>query len=990
MRANTRAVPAWPRLAPGRLGASVAGQRLDRAGAWFAGRPWMAIGGLLALVIGVHHTYLSASPLNSQDWGWYTAEGAQRLGPWPTMWDPTASFGTPNLASLNNAPVQAVIGVLSQLLDWGIVEKVTYFIPFAVLSVVSPWVLARHLLRSEWKAAIAAIIYAANSYILLVAEQGQLTVATAEGLAPLVLWLYLRSRGRDGAGWSFGTGLALTVEAAYDLRIAYLTVLVIGAEWLITACTVRSWTELRTQLRRGAVPLLVFAATSLYWVVPGALYGADWRLPLSNTLFPPYTTFGHAVTGDHPFWTADGPNYFRTLAPTALAFLLPIVAYSVLVRRRLSIDLAWLALCGLVASFFLKQDRPPFGGIYVWLFAHFPGWNLLRESTKLYWIVALALAMLVPEGLQSAADFLSRLAARRPRPRIAIGARIGILGALTIGVLTLTVSDLIIVAEGNRGGTSRISAEPASFIALQRTLDSDTGDQAVAWLGGAFTTESPILFHHFRMSSARHPLIELDGQAPSDTIKQTPDDLLAQFCPSNLVSFCYVRPDLLQYLVHELGIGYVVAPRGDAVGLLPTDVTPRQIDLRVSSALGEQPDILGDGPDALAVWPVAGSLSRATSAAFVVRVRAAPADTVRVAPILAALGVPSVFAPTQDVQPQGPYADVVPPVDNRYAIARAGDYVLLAHPTGGTEVALRVGGRLIDARSVGAIGRDELVGPLPLAAGTATMAVAGDAPASGAVAIGPVVEWNALTQAQFAETAPQIDVPSTVGRDTMAVQPVSSRPWLLVRTSYDRMWSATGGLEHLEGDGLFNLYLIGPSSRSVSMQFQPAATEEAAALVSGAAVCATILGLLVIALRVRRRRGGGGPRSGLIGAWLRRPRGDPESDGPRWRLLPAATPAVELPLTRQGMFGREVAAFGIGCLVMASGEAVLGALGLRSTVPRALTYDPVAASGTPLATYSYASSVDFYVTLAVTALLATVALRIMSLLRRESTSTRAG
>jgi hypothetical protein len=99
------------------------------------------------------------------------------------VWDATSAFGLKNFAGASEAPILAVAAALQHLgVPSGIWEKLLFFWPVAILSFVMPWLLARELLdRSVW-ALMAPLIFAGNTYFLLI-ETGHLTVAVAETLA---------------------------------------------------------------------------------------------------------------------------------------------------------------------------------------------------------------------------------------------------------------------------------------------------------------------------------------------------------------------------------------------------------------------------------------------------------------------------------------------------------------------------------------------------------------------------------------------------------------------------------------------------------------------------------------------------------------------------------------------------------------------------------------------------------------------------------------
>jgi len=57
----------------------------------------------------------------------------------------------------------------------------------------------------------------------------------------------------------------------------------------------------------------------------------------------------------------------------------------------------------LLGTFLAKGANPPFGGVYIWLFEHIPGFVMLRDPTKFYLYIAIGYSVLIPFTLYSLA-----------------------------------------------------------------------------------------------------------------------------------------------------------------------------------------------------------------------------------------------------------------------------------------------------------------------------------------------------------------------------------------------------------------------------------------------------------------------------------------------------------------------------------------------------------------------------------------------------------
>jgi hypothetical protein len=430
----------------------------------------LVVAGLL-----VHYQWLTTAPLSAGDWGWVSEEKLRTWFPWPTVWDPTTGFGVKNFAGSNTSPLEAVLGLLSRVgVTWGLTEKLVFFWPFAALSFFAPWLFAREILRSPHWALLSALIYASSTYLLLVSTGGQLLVAMAEVLAPLVLWAFVRALRRLSVADAVLAGLLVAVQAAYEVRITYLTGLLCALYLLILLV---GQPDIRIAVNRAwlaALPALILLGTQLYWLVPLTTYRGDPGLPIASAPWQAFMRIGHAFTGVHPFWTGAAPTIFRVNPLNPVFFVFPLIAFTVLLIRRGQPEILWLCLAALTSAFLIKQNNPPFGAIYDWLFYHFPGWSLFREASKLFFIVAISYAVLIPMSLRQLGGMrISTKERLGPRQLAATSAQRELAGPIRVHPLFVraTTYDIHVTDDG-RFVTQHAGREQSSTTreGLHRTL----------------------------------------------------------------------------------------------------------------------------------------------------------------------------------------------------------------------------------------------------------------------------------------------------------------------------------------------------------------------------------------------------------------------------------------------------------------------------------------------------------------------------------------
>lgn len=783
----------------------------------------LAVMGLL-----IHSAWLTSRPLSAGDWTWISRPEASSWFPWRSLWDSSAGLGDKLFANSTLAPLLSVAGLLSRMgLGWGIVEKLLFFWPFAILSLVAPWLFARTILRSSGWAFVAVPIFALNTS-LIIDGSGHLSLGMAEVIALLVLAAFLVALSRLSLRWSIFSGLLLGLEAIYEIRIAYLTVLLAGLYVIVLALA-----EPRTGLRRLVLSLLglvAFVGTQAFWFVPLLTYKSDPGLPLASSPWIPFSRLANGVTGVHPWWTGGPLAIFHTSPLNPVQFLLPIVAFVPLLFRRIRPEVVWLSLAALLGAFLLKQDNPPVGELYDWFFKHFPGWGLFRDASKLYFIVALSYAVLVPIGIrwalqtQTAPVRNSRLFRLLPR-------------SVLVAVLVITCLPIFPLVSGQIGYTTQATNLPSAFAELGRQLGSDKNYGPVLWLGGAVVRDNNS-DHYFRIASPTHPLLELSGSGAAG-------DPLASFCPTPGVPYCYLDDQLFPYLLGRTGAAYVVSPESPKFGALPLGISWQWLDGRLRSILGS-PNQYGT-QDGIAVWPLPRH-SPVESAPAVALVNGPSQVTGDVLPSLKALKLPVVYREGGSSHSlAGPSAiPVIPALNHACRVESRGQFVVLA-PTTKPSIDIVNGqsrlsvGNILSPNNLPGWG---VYGPITAEPGQQLLPEAD-------LSVPACLAWTPMTEAVLRgeETTKEIGTVSLQAELVAATRGNEENRWLELRRAYDPGWILNSNASHFVGDGLFNLYLP-TGATAAAFRFSTGPWEERGAYVS---IGWTLL-FLFAAWRLRRER----------------------------------------------------------------------------------------------------------------------------------------
>jgi tetratricopeptide (TPR) repeat protein len=856
----------------------------------------LAAAGLL-----VRHAWLTTLPLSAGDWHWPAPGRILSWFPWPTVWDPTIGFGVGRFAQAYRYPMLAAAGLMARLgFDWSIAEKVIYFIPYAVVLPLAGWMLAREILgRSRW-ALLAPVILMANPQFLVEGD-GHVPLALGAALACFTLLALIRAMRRDSLAAAAVSGLLMGLITAADIRITYLTAVLCLLYFVVLVIVDPDMRRTGRRVFLGSVSAATFLGTQAFWWLPLLTYHGNPGFPIPESPNFSIITLTHGLAGISAYWTGGEPARLVQAPLHPLFLLLPLLAVLPLLRRRLSPEVLWLAVAGLLFAFFAKTDNPPAGGVYDWMYVHVPGWKLYREGSKFLFVVAISSAVLVPLALQLG------FAGARPWQRWwGKIQRIGLVAAL-LAILGLSGWSLLALERGQLGSTTVPTPEPASFRAVSATIDADPRPGALLWIGSPAMDQGD-RYEHFVLSSPSHSLVNLTGVLANATPNRR--DPFQNYCADTSLPYCYLQPDLFPYLTRISGARYLVAPIGSAMGVLPGGVTRTWLLAQLTAIYGP-PRLFGQGREALALWQV-DSLPPVSSSAAVALVDSGAWATPAVLPALSALDLPVAYTQTLSAAdfPAAPAnvpasIAVLPRVDGGCRSGQPRTVAVLAESASGS-LPVTIAGQpftLARLQSAGRLPGWGVYGPFPVLPGLTPLA-------SGGATLGPCMEWSPLAAATLAGGG-QASGPIRLSQAERVVASVGMRApeWVVLRRSFDRAWHLKGAQLHVPGDTIFNLYYAGGPDGSLNAQplvftYSTANWERIGQLL---ALVSTAIAIGFAVLDHRRRR---------TTAW--------PSD-----LQAESAPA------------RLAAAAGIAMLALAGGAATLGWMGIPSLMPQVrLADDP--------------------------------------------------
>jgi tetratricopeptide (TPR) repeat protein len=833
---------------------------LTEKGRWIYNRPWAMVVVLALFGLGIRHAWLSPQPLSAGDWHWPDNPVLANYSPWPSVWDSSLGLGGENrFSAVFRFPIYAITGLFAVLgAGWTVTEKLFYFVPFAVLLPVGGWLLAREIMgRTKW-ALLTPVILVGATYFML-ESNGEVPLALAEVISFFVLIAFLKTVRQLSFRWALITGLLLAIVALYDVRPAYLCVLLMLMYFVIISVAER---DLGVFLRRtalGAVAGVAFVGLQAFWLVPLLTYHGGVGLPIPQAPNFNVLTLGHGLSGVDAFWTGGTPAQLVQAPLNPAYMILPLLALTPLLARRMRPEVLWLTLAALLFAFFAKTDNAPLGGVYDWMYIHIPGWKLFREGSKFLYIITLAYAILIPMALatvfQWCAAHLTELRARMLRAGAAVA---------LVGVVALSAWSVVILQTGTLGSTTQSTPEPAAFTAFSRILANDPRPGPVLWFGQPLVGNN-IHNHHFLIASPTHPAVNLTGKFGGSRTNQR--DPFQLYCPDNVIAYCYVDSPLFPYLVQMAGAGYIVVPGGQGEGSLPAGITRGWLQQQVSSMFGP-PMVLGSGSTSIWVWRMSSPKPVVTTAPAIAVVDSGTWATTESLPALQALDIPAAYLESFDNN-QYPVAPrnlpdavaIMPNVNNACLASAAGSAAVMAQ-SAAPSIPLSVRGSpvtlpLLTPEGLPRAAGWNVYGPFTVAAGANTInSTAGTAATGSGVTLGPCLSWSSLTVTALGVHTNSVSVITLTSSDEQITASTDSvnGTWVELRRYYDPGWRLDTHKPVSLGDGLFNVYHLDSAQSSATTLSFSYSTLPYERIGEGIALI-VLVATVWLAIRVPRRLG---------------------------------------------------------------------------------------------------------------------------------------
>lgn len=512
---------------------------------------------LIILALLVFHSWFSPGLLSTFDFPYYSplmmqnAHMSLYAWDWHVSLDGFARFFSPYSFVFPFIFIPQVILGKYLGMDWGMIERVVYLYPLLFLLIFSPLYLFKTIFPHNKFYFFSVLIFSFNTYSLLLAG-GEVYLALAYALIPLIFALYIKIINRRSLKLSLFTGCIIAVQIMMDPRITYVTMFAVTLYVLYIYQDMRNYVSFLTQfVYLYIIPFAVIGLLQAYWVLPSLLYGSNPVTALgaaysSSTAvtFFSFAKFENTIALLHPNWP---DNIFGKVYFMRWEFLLqPVLAFSSLLfmssqalknsAQKVQVKhMLFFAFLGLIGAFLSKGAEDPFGSLYLWMFSHIPGFIMFRDPSKWYPLIALSYSILIPFTVWKICDWLKD----QKKLDNEVNVKVKLFSTQNIFLLVITCVLLYLIRpalSGQLNGMFQITQVPNDYANLEKFISIQPDYFRTLWYPSK---------QRFGFYSQNHP--EMSAQV-----------LLNNYDDNKLIAV--FSDNQTERLLQESSIGYVIIP----------------------------------------------------------------------------------------------------------------------------------------------------------------------------------------------------------------------------------------------------------------------------------------------------------------------------------------------------------------------------------------------------------------------------------------------
>lgn len=425
---------------------------------------------LVILLLAFRQWFFSGTILTNGDWYYYTLNSLKSFRlEYFNVWLGDQNFGR-IIVDVAQAPTYALYGVFASLgLNYAVGERIIHMLPSVLGAPISAYFFLRLFSKNIYAIAAGTAVYCCNTYFLQLLT-GDITLAAAFAIAPLVLYTYIKNFRQPSVKNAILAALASLVMASYEPRILYVEMIAIvlyALGYVINTPRVMSIRNYKNMLIL-ALPFVLLILLSMFWLVGLYVTGGDQsQTVLSRSLFgDDFFMLVNAFTLSQPFWTGAAPESFVYHRIALNQWIIPLYGILGLYfnrKHKIALYLGLLVCLGILLG---KQTSAPFTQLYPWLYGSIPGFNAFREGSKFYLLSALGYSGLVTL-------FITYIYDSKLRKTLKIG--------ITLLPIVLLLFNLKPFMTGSIGSTTTPRHMPSAYAKWNDFISSQKQYSRVLW-----------------------------------------------------------------------------------------------------------------------------------------------------------------------------------------------------------------------------------------------------------------------------------------------------------------------------------------------------------------------------------------------------------------------------------------------------------------------------------------------------------------------------
>ncbi len=330
-------------------------------------------------------------------WGdapYFFPDGLRELVSFPVSWITRGNtLGSVNLF-LWIYPLMVIYGALGTFLHINndVIIRVFFYFPSLIFGFLGTVLFVRYEKYSTTVQFFATLIYLVNTYFLLVVDGGQVGVALAYGLFPLVLFTLVRLIDNLTIKNFLIALISTFVLTIVDFRIS---VICIGLAFVLKIAKKRRLVIL-------AIMSLCLMGLSSYWIIPSFHFAAGSLDSSVSSL--QLTSLLNALLIFSPNWPSN--EFGKVATPYFYFVLIPILIFLPLFLQKYK-KTVWITFVFLIFAFLVKGESAPLGGAYH-LLVNTPLGVVFRDSTKFFIPVIIIGGILIGVAIEEIARRFAR------------------------------------------------------------------------------------------------------------------------------------------------------------------------------------------------------------------------------------------------------------------------------------------------------------------------------------------------------------------------------------------------------------------------------------------------------------------------------------------------------------------------------------------------------------------------------------------------------